>query len=263
MATQYAFGKIVTDGLVLCLDAADRNSYPGSGTTWSDLSGNTNTGTLTNGPTFSSANGGNIVFDGTNDYVEMTTRNTALEFQPSQPYSAFAWFKGPTAQQTALIANMDNISGTYPGWDIWFNNGSTANTLAMHLISSWSGNAIKLRVDYNFTTYLNQWIYFGYTYDGSCPTTAGTSLTSVNFYFNGSLYTTGKAMGDGTDGFNTSSETITYNANQRFRVASRWASGAAGSPASVTIPSVQVYNRVLSATEVLQNYNVTKARFGL
>ena len=59
---------IIEDGLVLCLDAANINSYPKSGTTWSDLKGS-NDGTLTNGPTFSSANGGCIVFDGSNDYV--------------------------------------------------------------------------------------------------------------------------------------------------------------------------------------------------
>jgi hypothetical protein len=63
--------RVVTDGLVLALDAADTNSYPGSGTTWNDLSGNGNTGTLTNGPTYSSDNGGSIVFDGTNDYVPL------------------------------------------------------------------------------------------------------------------------------------------------------------------------------------------------
>jgi len=55
MAIQYANGKIVTDGLVLCLNAADKNSYPGSGTTWTDISGNGNSGTLTNGPTFNSS----------------------------------------------------------------------------------------------------------------------------------------------------------------------------------------------------------------
>jgi hypothetical protein len=65
--------RIVTDGLVLALDAADRNSYPGSGTTWTDLTGRGNTGTLTNGPTYSSANGGSIVFDGTDDYVQFTS----------------------------------------------------------------------------------------------------------------------------------------------------------------------------------------------
>ena len=55
---------IVDSGLVLALDAADRNSYPGSGTTWTDLSGRGNNGTLTNGPTYSSVNGGSIVLMG-------------------------------------------------------------------------------------------------------------------------------------------------------------------------------------------------------
>ena len=71
--------KIVTNGLVLYLDAANKKSYPGSGTTWTDLSGNNNTGTLTNGPTFDSNNGGSIVFDGTNDYVSNTMSNCVLK----------------------------------------------------------------------------------------------------------------------------------------------------------------------------------------
>ena len=62
--------RIITDGLVLCLDAANRQSYPGSGTVWTDLAGSNN-GTLTNGPTFSSANGGSIVFDGVDDFIEL------------------------------------------------------------------------------------------------------------------------------------------------------------------------------------------------
>ena len=61
---------IITNGLVLALDAANKKSYPGSGTVWSDLSGNANTGTLTNGPTFDSSNNGSIDFDGTDDFVE-------------------------------------------------------------------------------------------------------------------------------------------------------------------------------------------------
>jgi hypothetical protein len=62
--------RIITDGLVLCLDAANKQSYAGSGTVWTDLAGSNN-GTLTNGPTFSSANGGSIVFDGSNDYINL------------------------------------------------------------------------------------------------------------------------------------------------------------------------------------------------
>ena len=57
--------KITTNGLVLCVDAADKNSYPGSGTAWNDIGGQGYTGTLTNGPTFNSSNNGSIVFDGT------------------------------------------------------------------------------------------------------------------------------------------------------------------------------------------------------
>jgi hypothetical protein len=76
---------IVTNGLVLYLDAANSKSYPGSGTSWVDLSGNGNNGTLTNGPTFNSQNGGSIVFDGTNDRVLMsaaidTNSSFSLEF---------------------------------------------------------------------------------------------------------------------------------------------------------------------------------------
>ena len=61
--------KIVTDGLVLCLDAADQNSYPGSGNTWYDLSGNGNNGTLVNGVGYNSGNLGSLVFGGVDDYV--------------------------------------------------------------------------------------------------------------------------------------------------------------------------------------------------
>ena len=71
--THIATKGVVQDGLVLNLDAGVSSSYPGSGTTWSDLSSNGNNGTLTNGPTYSSSNGGSIVFDGTNDYVETSS----------------------------------------------------------------------------------------------------------------------------------------------------------------------------------------------
>ena len=79
--------KIITDGLVMHLDAAQLRSYPTTGTTWTDLSGNGNNGTLINGPTFNSGNGGSIVFDGVNDYVTgfnsisiNTTSSFAIEF---------------------------------------------------------------------------------------------------------------------------------------------------------------------------------------
>jgi hypothetical protein len=72
MAPRFVIPSIVTSGLVLNLDAGNTASYPGSGTTWTDVSGNGRTGTLTNGPTYSSANGGSIVFDGVDDYISIT-----------------------------------------------------------------------------------------------------------------------------------------------------------------------------------------------
>jgi hypothetical protein len=67
--------KVITEGLILYLDAANTKSYPGNGNAWTDLSRGGNNGTLTNGPTFNSGNGGNIVFDGINDYVLTSTIN--------------------------------------------------------------------------------------------------------------------------------------------------------------------------------------------
>ena len=88
--------RIVTDGLVFCVDAASRRSYPGAGTTWTDLTANKNNGTLINSPSFNSANGGSIVFDGTDDKVlfseiNLQTTFTAcifVKFDPGSSYDA-------------------------------------------------------------------------------------------------------------------------------------------------------------------------------
>ena len=84
--------KIITDGLVLCLDASDRNSYPGSGTTWYDVSSKNNDSSLANGPTYSSANGGSIVLDGTNDLVYAPSCNTLGSLQNQ---ALEIWVKSP------------------------------------------------------------------------------------------------------------------------------------------------------------------------
>jgi len=91
--------KIVTSGLVLALDAADKLSYRGSGTTWRDLSGNSNKGTLTNGPTFSEGNMGSISFDGTNDYVNVPY-NSILNTPNGATYEV--WIK-PTVATTGTF----------------------------------------------------------------------------------------------------------------------------------------------------------------
>jgi len=86
----------------------------------------------------------------------------------------------------------------------------------------------------------------------------------MNFYVNGQLTTSGKANDISTDGFDTTTETISYNASQRFRVASRWASGSPGSsPSPLTTSQVSIYNKALTAAEVAQNFNALRGRYGI
>ena len=124
----------------------------------------------------------------------------------------------------------------------------------MHLISSWSANAIKIEVDYTVNS--NRIIYFGYTYDGSCPTNSADTLNSVNFYLDGELYTTGKQIQSG-NGFNSASETISYPAGQKFRIGARYV----GANGKSSLFAVHIYNKALTADEVRQNYLSTKERF--
>jgi hypothetical protein len=92
-------GKVITDGLVLFLDAGNNRSYSGTGTTWTDLSSTAITGSLTNGPIFSSANGGSVVFDGTNDYVDITS-STHL----NQPLTMEAWININTQHNGMILS---------------------------------------------------------------------------------------------------------------------------------------------------------------
>jgi hypothetical protein len=259
--THIATKGIVQSGLVLNLDAGVSSSYSGSGTTWTDLSGNGNNGTLVNGPTYSSSNGGGIICDGINDYVELTTRNTNLEFQPTQAFSVFCWVYNLAngTSSGAIISNMVG-TGTYPGWDLWRN---TSTTIAAHLISSWSSNAVKVEVTFDYASNANKWVNIGYTYNGSSPANATNSLNSINFYINGQLSTAGKANASSTDGFNTTSEVTTYNTSQRLRIASRWSSGAWVQGGPLTISNASIYNRALTAAEIQQNFNATRSRFSI
>ena len=100
---------LVQNGLVLALDAADKLSYLGTGTVWYDLSGNANTGTLTNGPTFSQANGGAIVFDGVDDYVNIPYNSI---FNSSTTFTVDFWFKSNNIAPEQVFFSTTNTSLT-------------------------------------------------------------------------------------------------------------------------------------------------------
>jgi hypothetical protein len=103
----YRGANVVTSGLVLALDAANTKSYPGSGTTWSDLSGNGNTGTLTNGPTFNSANGGSIAFDGIDDYTNL---GLVTQLTNITNVSVNAWVYPVTSSTTVYVSRYFNTT---------------------------------------------------------------------------------------------------------------------------------------------------------
>ena len=214
--------KIVTSGLLLALDAADKLSYPGSGTTWRNLASNNFNCTLTNGPTFSGANMGSIVYDGVDDsgtcnLVTSDANNVTLE----------AWFKITTLPGTLILYNGNSATSGYGfGHGIC---GATSTTLYV-FFGGLNCNVVSYA---GMTT--NVWYQAVYT-----RTT--TPSTSNILYINGISRST-----------NTSS-----NPNAPAGTTSI---GDPGYPGYISI--ARIYNRALTATEVLQNYNATKGRYGL
>ena len=217
---------IVENGLTLFLDASNIRSYPGSGTTWSDLSGNGNNGTLTNGPTFSAGNLGSIVFDGTNDYVNSFP--TQISGVGSKTICAFIY---PTTTSRAGICGVRN---TGDGWVFTINVPNPGDLTYFHTATSTS-----ITVSAGIIT--NTWTHV-------CVTYSTTSTTII-------LYKNGYQVG-------TPFTTATPPASSTFNGVIGDEQSDFATPFKGNMSSVQIYNRALTAVEVLQNYNATKSRFG-
>jgi len=242
----YANGpRIVTDGLVLYLDAGNSKSYAGSGTDWNDLSGNGNNGALTNGPTFSSINKGAIVTDGVDDYINITenanmrpsTLTAELTFRINSHTNTSAGGAPTTAQYLLFRQNTrtGNFSGYLLGYDEAKSNcGIYVDTSAGTPYSALSSTGtIQLGNNYIVTSVFDN--------------------TVMSIYINGFFAASGaKASG------------ISYNANNLLKIGRTAPSGITYDASSnASFYSLRVYNRVLSSSEILQNYNATKGRFGL
>jgi len=215
---------IIDSGLVLALDAADRNSYPGSGTTWTDLSGRGNNGTLTNGPTYSSSNGGSIVFDGTNDYISFSSPlvvNTNSGFtielftyiNSSQSSSQWNYFYSDGASSWEI-----GSYGSSPG-GLEFKDTGTGGTpsVACAISSPW------------------QHIVFG------CNARQAFIYNNLSYSTNGTLFR------------NTNISISNLNRSQAS------SSGYYRTNHGI----IRIYNRALTATEVQQNFNATRSRYGI
>jgi len=263
--------KIITDGLVLSLDAANTKSYPGTGTVWKDLSGNGNNGTLVNGPTFNSGNNGSIVFDGVNDYASTTPVSNLTIPQMEGDITYEYWIEPTQATATGLIqstsgtsffsANIPNGLQTNTNYK-YYTNGSpnTVNTHAAFMFvlgtngfiagAHQNSYAPPILVDYRTITGVNHLVVVKRKYNAS-------------YYLNGlkikDSSTITRIMGDGL-GNNVSNDSIITPSTNLF-VSNR--SIYFGRFFKGNIFSYKIYIKELSPEEVLQNYNATKGRYGL
>ena len=219
---------IVTDGLVFAVDAANKKSYPGSGTTWTDLAGSNN-GTLTNGPTFDSGNGGSIVFDGSDDKV--TVGNTPLlQITGDITIMTVVKFISPYQQYREMVSKWVSDSNR----EFEFRLDSNGKLAFL------DDNGKKVQ-NANLTVPLDKITV--------TAVTRNLNTNKIEFFINGQ--SDGQVNYSGTVGTSTSDVGIGCRANATFGLN------------NLNIFLTQIYNRALSSTEITQNYNALKSRFGL
>ena len=224
--------KVVTDGLVLYLDAANSKSIVSGSTTWNDLSRGNNNGTLVNSPAFNSSNGGSIVFDGVDDYVNCGTINDLGSINRT----INIWFKVITlslggAKRIISLVTDDTGATDTPAFTAAY--ATSLSTLAFGFGGTPYNGYIQ-----NVPFVLNTWINL------CCSINSNT----LNAYINGAFI--GSATNTGSVGVNQIIYLGRYN-------------NFFGQYGNVNISQTSIYNRALTAQEVLQNYNATKTRFGL
>ena len=219
---------IVTDNLQLYLDAADPDSYPGSGTTWTDLSPNAYNTTLVGAPAF---NNTYFTFDGTTEYVD-TNQSLAAE-----SFSVGAWFRS-SAGGTKMILSKEVASGNPWNYRVWLNGGQ--------LVGDMSQVVTQASITSPLTTYNNgSWYLVMFTRDDN----------NWYLYVNGSQVAT---RADPYTGFVTNAQELWIG-----RSAFTGQSPSGSYQYTGDIGQVFIYNAVLTPTQILQNYNATKATYGL
>ena len=243
--------KIVTDGLVLALDAGNTKSYVSGSTTWFDKSGFSNNGTLTNGPTYSSANLGSIILDGVNDYISLPP-DPNLSFPGNTPFSCELIVKNngfTNSNFPAILSFGETDGGGVGGWNALFYKDAANlytgpyGSIDFSRLTTPSITAVgKARYDFTSisdSTTLNSWFY---VYN---PTVGS------NLYRNSTLVTT-----DATTGSSSTTNLTNYYIGRRGNDSNRYVS-------NTNVYSLKLYNRALSAAEVQQNFNALRGRFGI
>ena len=225
--------QIVTNGLVLNLDSANKDSYPGTGTTWNDLSGNNNNGTLFNGTSWNPIlNGGSMGFDGVDDYVSYPSL-----LNVGNTFTVNCWIK-PTSKTRQTIVSDGYTYTINKGFFITC-PGNNANDFFISLgqdqkIAISNIGAVTTGIWQMITARVNGASELIKLYVNGIETSYRTQTNAdIILEYNTGVFTTGIRNGNSGDMLNSN------------------------------IGGLQIYNRALSATEILQNYNATKTRFGL
>ena len=229
MGTSYN-PRIVTDGLVFCVDAANKRSYPGAGNKWTDLTANKNNGTLTNGPTFDSANAGSIVFDGTNDYVSIT-RNSSIT--PNY-ISVCGWIKiNSKSSNQFLLALPRSVNG---GASYMMYYSLSLDGFVAYARTNSTGT---IQTTSTFSPDTGRWYFLSMTSNGS------NLILFIDGEFEASL---------------SFSSVLEYSGSTVLRIGSY---DNQGTPTYTNgnIALTQIYNRALTPDEIRQNYNATRGRF--
>ena len=221
--------KIITDNLVLCLDAANTKSYGGSGTTWTDLSSGGYNGTIS-GATYTSGVDGYFDFDGTNDSVTIDSgiRSTVGQFvaESSNPFSISIWFE-PTTSDTGRNCMFSKANGF----------GSAGNIFLEYAGTNLSSVIRGTGTDDFYTSLTSTWHEVAICWDG----------TTFKSYVNGSF------VSNLSVGTATSQDTDVKIGN----------AGNGNEPFDGKISNVKVYTKALTATEVAQNFNALRGRYGI
>ena len=236
--------RIVTDGLVLALDAGNTKSYPGSGTDWTDLSGNGNNGSLANGTGYSSSNLGLLSLDGVNDYI--TTYNDANVFSNnnSLTVSIFVNIDEPTKTgRGGLVSSQKHQSQSDAGgYGLCIYDGTT---LCVNLTKNISGTQTSYQGLATFTYVRQQFKYYSFTYNDSTKT--------VTTYMDGVQQATATNANYGWTTNTTNRETRIGRNHQ----------GGWQNYYNMKIGAVHIHNKALTAAEIQQNFNATRGRFGI
>ena len=224
--------EIIQSGLVLALDAGNSKSYPGSGTTWADLSGNGNNGTLKNGPTYSSANGGSLVFDGeNNDGVQLLGTNLSLN-----QMTISSWNYSSNYAQNGFMFEKTTNSLVNTQYSLFYNG----NNLIYY--RTYGLSLTDLTVNTSTAEVVNnQWNNVVATWDG----------TNKRIYVNGILRATSANL----------TGTVTQNTTGAAYIGIY--GNFAGYPFNGRISKTSIYNRALTLEEIQQNFNALKSRFSI